>query len=147
MNWVVSSIVEVFMNIIALRISVCADDCTAELAIIASNEDKQQECIPVGCVPSTAVAVSAPGGWGVSAQGRVGLLPEGCLLWGKGVPALGECLLLEGGCLVPGGAWSWGVPAPGGRCLLQGSACSREGMVSQHALRQPPPCEQNDRQV
>ena len=69
MNWVVSSIVEVFMNIIAFRISVCADDCTAELAIIASKEDKQQECIPVGCVPSTAVAVSVPGEGGCLLQG------------------------------------------------------------------------------
>ena len=39
--------------------------------------------------------------------------------------------LVPGGCLVPGGG---GVPGPG-------------GMVSQHALRQTPPCKQNDCQT
>ena len=77
----------------------------------------QQECIPVGCVPSAAVAMSIPactgkGGWGVcvypSRHWAGGCLPRGCL-------PRAVCL---GGCL------------PGG--------------VSQHALRQTSPCEQND---
>ena len=65
-----------------------------------------QECIPVGCVPSAAVAVS-PGG-GVCSQGdRLG----GCLLWG------GVC---SQGCLPPGGSAPGGVSAPG--------FCSRGGI-------------------
>ena len=46
----------------------------------------QQECIPVGCVPSATVAVS----------GGVCLLPGGCQLWtavsalGGGIPACTE---------------------------------------------------------
>ena len=45
--------------------------------------NRSQECIPVGCVPSAAVAVWRGGGGGVSAQGRVcpgvGCLPGGCI--------------------------------------------------------------------
>ena len=86
-------------------------------------------------------------------------------LFSRGVPGLGG-----GGCLLQGGAWSWGV-CPGGclleagvclvpeggllrRVLLWGVFCSRGfllpgvAVVSKHALRQiPPPCEQNERQV
>ena len=36
----------------------------------------QQECIPVGCIPSAGVVIS--GGAGVSAQGMGGCLPLGC---------------------------------------------------------------------
>ena len=72
-----------------------------------------QEYIPVGCVPSAAVAVC----WGVSAQG--GCLPQGCLP--------GECL--------PRGVSAQGVSAQG--VSAQG-ASAQEG-VSQHALRQIPP--------
>ena len=68
--------------------------------------------------------------WGVSAPRGVysgGVGPGGCLLWGPE----------PGGYVLWGGAWSHGVsargvPAPG-------------GVVSQHALRQPPPCGQTDR--
>ena len=66
------------------------------------------------------VGWSALGGW--------------CLVRGSapgGVPGLGGCLVRGG--LLPGGAWSGGV-------------CSG-GLVSQHALMQNPPCEQNDKQV
>ena len=41
-----------------------------------------------------------------------------------------------------------GVSAPAGGCVCSGGVCSRGGgMASQHALRQTPPHEQNDRQV
>ena len=86
----------------------------------------------------------------------------GCLL--QGVSALGGCLLLgevllwgvlaPGGCLLPGGCPLLGVSTPegggvcSGGCLLRGGACSQGGvLVSQHALRQTPSHEQNDRQV
>ena len=77
----------------------------------------KQECIPVGCVPSTAVAVSWMGGvsarrvsdQGVSVQG--GVCPGGCLPGG----VCPEGWLPREVCL--GGVWK------------------------------TPPCEQNDRQV
>ena len=50
---------------------------------------ESQECIPVGCVPSAAVAVC----WGVSALG---------------VSAHGGCLPM-GGCLPKGGVCPWGA--------------------------------------
>ena len=53
-----------------------------------------------------------------------------------GLPGPGGVYLVWGGS-----AWSWG----GGVCLvLGGSAQSWGGVVSQHALRQTPPCEQNE---
>ena len=65
------------------------------------------------------------------------LTPGGCLLWG-GVCSWG-CLLqgglLPGGCLLLGGVCSRGDRG----CLLQGGVV----VVSQHALRQTPSCEQN----
>ena len=50
----------------------------------------------------------------------------------------GVCVSGPGRCMVPGGvAGPWGcVPSPGGW-----------GVVSQHALRQTPHCEQNDKQM
>ena len=71
----------------------------------------KQECIPVGCVPSAAVAVG--GGWG-------------CL---EGVCPGGVC---PGGCL-PGGvsAQGWGVSA-WGLCVSQhalGRGCLPRGCV------------------
>ena len=77
----------------------------------------EQECIPVGCVPSAAVAVSR----------GVCLVPWGCalswgvyLVWGgvpgPGGPGLWGCTwsrgvyLVQGGVPGPGGCtWSWGV--------------------------------------
>ena len=66
------------------------------------QKQQQQECIPVGYVPSATVAVCQGGAWsgGVSAPG--GCLVWGCLLWG--VPCLGVP--------APGGTWSGGS-APG----------------------------------
>ena len=66
-----------------------------------------KECIPVGCIPSTAVAVSRGGGC---------LLPGGCLLLGVSAPG-GVCsggvsALGVGGCLL-GGVYSLGVSALG----------------------------------
>ena len=55
--------------------------------------------------------------------------PGGCLLRGVSAPR-GRVSESEGGVSIRG------VSAPGG-CLLPG------GCVSQHALRQTPPCEQN----
>ena len=108
----------------------------------------KQECIPVGYVPSAAVAVSR----GVSAPGGGG----GGVWSGEWGVCLGGVCLLPGVCLLLGAVWSggclvWGVSAPGG-CLLQGGCLLWErclllgGVVSQHALRQtpPPPCGQTD---
>ena len=58
--------------------------------------------------------------------------------------------------LCPGGVpvWSWGVPGPGGGAWSQGGCLPGPRMVpgpgrvvSQHALRQTPPCEQNHRRL
>ena len=89
---------------------------------------QKQECIPVGCVPPAAVAVSS--GWGVSASGGVwpgglsgpvgclprGCLPRGCLPRGclpRGVCPGGVC---PGGCL-PRRVSAWRGCLPGGGCL------------------------------
>ena len=72
----------------------------------------QQECIPVGCAPSAAVAIC----WG-----------GGCLLRGMVSAQRGVCLR---GSVCPGGCLPEGWCLPGGR--LPG------GGVSQHALRQTP---------
>ena len=58
-----------------------------------------------------------------------------------GVCSGGVCSWVGGVCSgVPG----WGVSAPGG-CLVWGGVCSwwGGGVLSKHALRQTPPCEQN----
>ena len=73
------------------------------------------------------------------------LLPVGCLVL-RGVSARGGVWSL--GCLLLGGVWSWGVSAPKGGCLLLGGGGGLlRGVVSQHALRQTPPCEQNHRHL
>ena len=83
---------------------------------------------------------SASGGGGaVLSPSRGGVLSPG-----KGV------YLVPGVYLVLGGVWSRGTCLVPGGCLLQGvcvPAPGGGGVVSQHALRQTPPCEQNDRQV
>ena len=65
---------------------------------------RQQECIPVGCIPSAAVPVGGGGGRGVSehALGR-GYVSQHAL--GREVSAWG-CVGPGGVC--PGG-WGWGV--------------------------------------
>ena len=81
-------------------------------------------------------------------------MPESASRGGGGVCS-------QGGCLLPGGVCSQGVSAPGGvcsgECLLwgvclllggvsfsggsvPGGVSAPGGMVSQHALRQTPPC-------
>ena len=64
---------------------------------VVTETSVKQECIPVKCVPSAAVAVSAPGG-GYLVLGMY--LPRGCT-WSRGV-------------YLPGGYLSGGVPGPGG---------------------------------
>ena len=73
------------------------------LFYVSLNEGNfvEQECIPVGCVPSAAVAVSPAGGctWsgGVYLVGGAGVY----LVQGEGdVPGLGGCTWSQGG--VPG---------------------------------------------
>ena len=109
----------------------CGYSCCAWLYTSWTKLMPQQECIPVGCVLSTAVAISTPGG---------------CLLPGGGVHAWGVC---SWGVSVPRGAWFEGVSAPrGGVCswgVFSGGVPGLEGYPSMHWGR--PPCEQNDRQV
>ena len=126
---------------VTILVNVCAQDQQTCL---------KQECIPVGCVPAARrpyAGVCFPGG-----SAWFG----GCLPGLGGLPGPGGCLPGHGGS-----AWSRGFTWPGGCLPSQGAAClvwgvpswSRGvppcpgGLVSQHALRQNPPCEQNDRQV
>ena len=66
-----------------------------------------------------------------------------------GVSAPGRCLL-RGGVCFSGGMSAPGMSAPGG-CLLGGvsdlGGSALGGVVSQYALSQTPPCEQNDKQA
>ena len=100
------------------------------------NSTKQQECIPVGCVPSAAVAVSG---------GGVYLVPGGCTWSGGctlsgGVPGPGGCTwsggvyLVQEVYLVPGD-----VPHPRGVYLVRGDLVP--GGVPGQVL---PPCRQTD---
>ena len=66
----------------------------------------QQECIPVGCVPSAAVAVSRGGVGGVTGPRGVYLAPGGS--------APGGLYLVPGGVLALGGVCSRGCLLPGG---------------------------------
>ena len=97
---------------------------------------KEQECIPVGCVPAArrpyaGVSLPVGGGGGVCSQGVVPG-PGGSQVRGVSAPR-------------GGGAWSrGGVPGPGGLLPGRGGAwsgggCLLRGVVSQHALRQNPP--------
>ena len=80
-------------------------------SVFIEKNPSKQECIPAGCVPSTAVAVCWGGmsAWGVSAQGRVS--PRGVSVQG-GLPR-GVC---PGGCLP-------------GRCLPGGRGCLPQCML------------------
>ena len=109
-----------------------------------------QECIPVGCVPSAAVAVSwggvpGPGGWvylvpaGVPGSGGCTWSQGVYLVWGVylvpgGVPGPRGVYLVPGGCtwlggyLVQGGVpgpGEGGVPGPGGCTWSWGCTWSR----------------------
>ena len=75
----------------------------------------EQECIPVGCIPSAAVAVSG-GGWGVGGEVVClrGVWPGGVCLWGS----LSNWVSAWGGVFVFGGGYlSNGGVCPGGVCL------------------------------
>ena len=105
--------------------------------------------------------MSGPGGlsapWGVWSggcllQGGVSGPRGGCLLRGvsasEGVSAPGGSASRGGVCLVLGGVSFRGGLLPGGVCsggCLPLGVSARGGVVSQHALRQTPPCEQNDK--
>ena len=113
----------------------------------------KQECIPVGCVPSAAVAVCGERGvMGCVCPGGVclvGVSAGGCLPWG--VCPGGVCpgvSAQESVCL--------GVSVLGGVCLVGicrgvclGGCLSREclpvGCLPGGCLPCPLPCEQNDR--
>ena len=75
----------------------------------------KQECNPLGCAPSAAVAVRVCGGESQHALGRRVCLSKGCLP--RGVSALVGCLLggvcSRGGCLL--GA---GVGVVSAQCML-----------------------------
>ena len=51
-----------------------SNDTPTEAIFLAYTKKCEQECIPVGCVPSAAVAVSPVGG-GESASGHAGIPP------------------------------------------------------------------------
>ena len=63
----------------------------------------------------------------VSSLTRVRLLPPANEVWGN-VICLQVCVCPQGGCLVPGGAWSWRVHGPRGcmvlgGCMVPGGGC------------------------
>ena len=102
----------------------------------------KQDCIPVGCVPQACCpylpACTVLGG-------RLPLVLGGACLWSWGVPASGP-VGVEGTCLWSQGGLPRGEPASGVGGVpasdpgVGGGDC---GCVSQHAMRQTPPCEQN----
>ena len=59
--------------------------------MILNCTHREKECIPVGCVPSAAVAVC----WGVSAPGG-GSVPGEGVLWGVSAPG---GMSATGGCI------------------------------------------------
>ena len=82
-------------------------------------KDKEQECIPVGCVPAARrpyAGVCFPGGGSVRSGGG-GV----CLVRGRGVVCQ-----VWGGCLRSGG---WGVPGRGGGVSGPGWGCAWSGGV------------------
>ena len=105
-----------------------------------SNDGRktQQECIPVGCVPSAAVPVSRGGG--VPGPGGDVPGPGGCT-WSGGM------YLVRGGIPGPGGTWSRGVYlVPGGVYLVWGvpglGGCTLSWGVPAQVLPLSPPCGQ-----
>ena len=95
--------------------------------VFAKNYVKQ-ECIPVGCVPSTAVAIS-PGG-GCLLPG--GVCSGGVCSRGVSAPWWGGVCSQESGCVCSWGCLLWGVSAPG--------VCSRGWWYcSMHCGRHSPP--------
>ena len=118
----------------------------------------KQECIPVRCVSSAAVAVcrGVSAGGGLSAQGDVclgGVFPVGVStvggMSGRGVSAQG--VSAQGG-VYPGEINAQEVSAPG--AVSQGSLCPwgvcpggvcPGGVYTQGGVGQATPCEQNGR--
>ena len=102
--------------------------------VVWATLKKQQECIPVGCVPSAAVALSrggVPGPEGVylvwgSTWSQGGLPgPRGCT-WSGGYLVWG-CTWSGGGVCSGGCTWPRGVPCSRWGCLLRGCVCSSRG--------------------
>ena len=81
----------------------------------------KQECIPVGCVPSAAVAMSIPACTGQGGVSQNALGREGCVYSSMHL-ACGVCIPA---CTGQGGVCPWG--------------CLPIGCVSQHALGQTHP--------
>ena len=97
-----------------------------------------QECIPVGCIPSAAVAMSIPACTGHCVSQHV-LGRGGCLY---------PSMHWAGGCVYPsmhwaGGCLPRGVSAQGGVCprgvSAQGGVCLGRLYPSMHWGRHPPP--------
>ena len=99
----------------------------------------KQECIPVGCILSTAVTVSLGGCLLLGGVCSRGVCCSGGVSAPVGVCSRG-CLLL-GGHLLLGGVCSWGGLLWGGVCSLGGC-----GIPSMHWGRHPHllPCGQTD---
>ena len=96
-----------------------------------SENIKEQECIPVGCVLAARRPYSGvPGPGGLPAMGGWSAWSGGvCLVWGGGCSSLrGEVV-----CLVWGGSslWGGGLPGPGVGSSLLGGVCLVRGV---------PPC-------
>ena len=114
-----------------------------ENTFIAKNTEKQ-ECIPVGCVQSAAVAAE---GVYPSMHWAGGMYPS--MYWAgvcvsQHVLGRGVCIsqhALGMGCLCPGGVCQRGVSARVGM-----SAC-RGGCLPQCMLGYTPLCGQNDRRL
>ena len=131
------------------------------------KKSKQQECIPVGCVPpARRPYLPGPGGVYLVQGGVPGL---GSCAWSRGVYlALGGCTWSRGGVpgpegctwsggvylvwgvyLVPGGCtWSRGVPGPRGVYLVLGGVPGPRGVPGpggctwswgEDLVRYPPP--------
>ena len=75
----------------------------------------QQECIPVGCVPSGAVADGVGGRVSQHALGR-GMCIPACIGQGVVCPGYLPGSVCPGGCLATGDVSAGGVSAQGGVC-------------------------------
>ena len=87
------------------------------------KSNRKQECIPVGCVPSAAVAVCwrmylVPGG----VNGLGVPCPRGCT-WSGRVYLVRGCVPGPGGC-----TWSWGCTWSGGHLPRYPTPCGQTHM-------------------
>ena len=109
----------------------------------------QQECIPVGCLPSASVAVTIGGRGGCLPLG-----PGGCLPLGLGVSASrsggmsnswsGGCLLLGPGYCLPLGPGQCGRPHTPFHHAPSLSSPFTIHPIHHSSLHNPPPRDQND---